>query len=163
MATDPAPHALQLLAPGEQLGPSRWVTITQEMISSFGAATLDMDPMHVDPAWAARGPFGQTIAFGFLSMSLLTNLLHQAMGTSSERYDPALGYYLNYGMDRVRLIAPVPVGSRVRGVFKVAEVRPDAHERRIVKIIATIEREGEERPAVYAEWLTCWVPPETVA
>lgn len=66
-------------------------------------------------------------------------------------------------MDRVRLIAPVPVGSRVRGVFTVAEVRHDAQDRRIVKIIATIEREGGDRPAVYAEWLACWVPPATAA
>jgi acyl dehydratase len=162
MASDQA-RGLEVLAPGEQLGPSDWVTVTQEMISSFGAATLDMDPMHVDPAWAARGPFGNTIAFGFLTMSLLTNLLHQAMGTSSERYDPSLGYFLNYGMDRVRLIAPVPVGSRVRGVFKVAEIREDTHGRRIVKLIATIECDGAERPAVYAEWLACWVPPETAS
>lgn len=162
MSTDHASRGLQLLTAGEQLGPTPWVTVTQEMISDFGAATLDMDPMHVDPVWAARGPFGTPIAFGFLSLSLLTNLLHQAMGTSSERYDPALGYFLNYGFDRVRLISPVPVGSRVRGLFTVAEVRHDSEARRIVKTVATIELDGGERPAVYAEWLTCWVPPATV-
>lgn len=159
MATDRPSLGLELLAVGDQLAPSNWVTVTQEMIDSFGAATLDMDPMHVDPAWAARGPFGGTIAFGFLSLSLLTALLHQAMGTTSERYDPSLGYFLNYGFDRARLISPVPVGSRVRGLFTVAEIRHDSEERRIVKFIATIEREGGERPAVYAEWLACWVPP----
>jgi acyl dehydratase len=159
MAQDEFTRSMHHLTVGRTLGPSGWVTLTQEMISSFGAATLDHDPMHVDPAWAANGPFGSTISFGFLTLSLLTHLLHQSMGTSSERYDPALGYFLNYGFDRVRLISPVPVGSRVRGSFTVVEVRHDTDGRRIVKIAAQVDREGGERPALFAEWLTCWVPP----
>jgi len=155
-------RTFQGFTPGRDLGASDWVTVTQEMINSFGAATLDHDPMHIDSAWAAQGPFGDTIAFGFLTMSLLTHLLHQAMGTDSSRYDPSMGYYLNYGFDRLRLIAPVPVNSRVRGTFRVLDVRPDAGSRTIVKFIAEVEVEGQGRPAMAAEWLTVWVPPAAV-
>jgi acyl dehydratase len=130
------------------------------MIGAFGDATRDHDPMHVDPAWASRGPFNGTIAFGFLTMSLLTHFMHSAMGTDPKRHDPSLGYYLNYGFDRMRLISPVPVGSRIRGHFRVLEVRPDAKNRSILKFGATVEIEGGERPALSAEWLSVWVPPE---
>lgn len=146
-------------APGRELGVSNWVAVTQAMVDGFGEATLDHDPMHVDPAWAAKGPFGHTIAFGFLTMSLLTHLMHQALGTDSSRYDPAQGYYLNYGFDRVRLISPVPVGSRIRGKFRVEEVRADAGARTIVKFAVEVEVEGAERPAMVALWLSVWVPP----
>jgi acyl dehydratase len=145
--------------PGQELGTSEWLTVTQEMISKFGDATIDQDPMHVDPAWAAKGPFGHTIAFGFLTMSLLTHLMHRVQGTDSSRYDPAQGYYLNYGFDRVRLVAPVPVDSRIRATFKVNEIRPDAQGRSIVKFGVEVHVEGGERVALVAEWLTCWVPP----
>jgi acyl dehydratase len=145
--------------PGQELGTSEWLTVTQEMIDRFGQATLDEDPMHVDPKWAAKGPFGHTIAFGFLTMSLLTCLVHKVLGTDSSRYDPALGYYLNYGFDRVRLVAPVPVNSRIRGTFKVLEVRPDAQGRSIVKYGVEVHVEGSDRIALAAEWLSCWVPP----
>jgi acyl dehydratase len=146
-------------APGRELGASGWVTVTQAMIDSFGSATLDRDPMHVDPEWAARGPFGHTVAFGFLTMSLLTHLMHQALGTDSSRYDPAQGYYLNYGFDRVRLITPVPVNSRVRSKFRVEDVRDDAGDRKIVRFAVEVEIEGAQRPAMVAQWLTVWVPP----
>jgi acyl dehydratase len=109
---------------------------------------------------AANGPFNGTIAFGFLTMSLLTHLLHDVLGTDPRRHDPAHGYYLNYGFDRLRLVSPVRVGSRIRGTFRVAEVKPDAKERSIVKFAATVEIEGSDRPALVAEWLTVWVPPE---
>jgi len=151
--------ALQRYSPGEDVGVSDWVKVTQEMIDAFGGATLDRDPMHNDPEWAARGPFGRTIAFGFLTMSLLTYLLHRTLGTESSTYDPAQGYYLNYGFDRLRLITPVPSESRIRGRFRVLDVRPDAGARTIVKFAAEVEVEGAQRPALVAEWLTVWVPP----
>jgi acyl dehydratase len=154
-------RSFQEFVPGRDLGASDWVVVTQSMIDAFGTATLDRDPMHVDPVWAANGPFGHTIAFGFLTMSLLTHLLHQALGTDSSRYDPADGYYLNYGFDRLRLISPVPVGSRIRGTFKVAGVRADAEGRTIVTFLAEIQVEGATRPALSAEWLSVWVPPAT--
>ncbi|MEO7964117.1 MAG: MaoC family dehydratase [Gemmatimonadaceae bacterium] len=145
---------------GRDLGHSEWLTVTQEMITAFGDATRDHDPMHVDPAWAGRGPFEGTIAFGFLTMSLLTSFMHNVMGTDPQRYDPSMGYYLNYGFDRMRLVSPVPVGSRIRGAFRVLEVRADDKNRSILKFGATVEIEGSERPALSAEWLSVWVPPE---
>lgn len=146
--------------PGRVIGPSEWLTVTQEMIDSFGTATLDHDPMHVDPEWAAAGPFGQTIAFGFLTVSLLTHMMHRALGTDTGRYDPTKGYYMNYGFDRLRLVSPVPCGSRIRANFQVAGLRPDSGSRSIVKFDVRVEVEGSERPAMVAEWLTVWVPPE---
>src|ERR1700744_5275355 len=101
MADNSAPAgAVEGFTPGQDVGTSAWVTIDQDLISSFGAATLDADPMHVDPEWAKeKGPFGHTIAFGFLTMSLLTHLLHDA-ASSGWSVDPASqGYYLNYGFD----------------------------------------------------------------
>ena len=158
--TTPHPSLPTAFVAGRDLGSSSWVTVTQLMISEFGEATRDPDPMHVDPEWAANGPFNGTIAFGFLTMSLLTHLLHDVLGTDPRRHDPAHGYYLNYGFDRLRLVSPVRVGSRIRGTFRVAEVKPDAKERSIVKFAATVEIAGSDRPALVAEWLTVWVPPE---
>lgn len=160
MTTGLSERALVAAEAGQDLGRSDWLLVTQEMVNRFGEATLDLDPMHVDADWAKAGPFGQTIAFGFLTMSLLTHLLHQTLGSSSERYDPSLGYYLNYGFDRLRLVAPVPVGSRIRGCFKVAEVRHDERDRKVVKFAVRVEIEGGERLALIGDWLTIWVPPE---
>jgi acyl dehydratase len=131
------------------------------MITRFGEATLDHDPMHVDPAWAATGPFGTTVSFGFLTLSLLTHMLHQTLGSDSSSYDPRRGYYLNYGIDRMRLVTPVPVGSRIRGKFVLEGIRPDDRQRSIARFDVEIEIEGQERPALVAQWLTIWVPPET--
>lgn len=144
---------------GQDLGCSDWLPVTQEMITQFGSATLDPDPMHMDPEWARSGPFGQTIAFGFLTISLLSHLLHRTLGSLSERYDPAQGYYLNYGFDRLRLVAPVPVGAKIRGHFRVAEVRHDERRRKVMKVAVQVEIQGSERVALVAEWLTIWVPP----
>jgi len=157
----PAPRSIQSFEAGRDLGTSAWVTVTQAMISSFGDVTQDRDPMHVDPAWAAKGPFGNTIAFGFLTLSLLTHMMHNAMGTDSSHYDPTQGYYLNYGFDRVRFISPVLVGTRIRGHFRVVELRADAGNRNIVKFAATVEIEGNDRPALVAEWLSVAVPAAT--
>jgi acyl dehydratase len=146
--------------PGAQLGSSAWLTVSQEMIAKFGDATLDQDPMHVDPEWAASGPFGRTVAFGFLTMSLLTRLLiHDVLGADSSRYDAHDGYYLNYGFDRLRLIAPVPAGSRIRAHFEVLDVRPDEGDRTIIKFGVIVECDEADRPVMAAEWLGCWVPP----
>jgi acyl dehydratase len=157
---DATQRVIATTPPGHALGTSPWVLITQEMITKFGEATLDHDPMHVDVEWAERGPFGTTVSFGFLTMSLLTHLLHQTLGSDSSSYDPRQGYYLNYGFDRLRLVSPVPVGSRVRGKFVMAELRPDAHHRSIARFDVTLEIEGQDRPALVATWLTVWVPPE---
>lgn len=155
-----SPAFLANFIPGRELGSSPWITVTQEMISTFGEVTHDLDPMHVDPEWAANGPFNGTIAFGFLTISLLTHMLHGVLGTDPRRHDPTQGYYLNYGFDRVRLVSPVPAGSRIRGTFRAGERRVDAKERSILTWQVAVEIEGSDRPALVAEWLSMWVPPD---
>lgn len=150
--------------PGVDLGSSEWIQVTQAMVDKFGDATLDDDPMHVDPEWSRlNSPFGQTVAFGFLTMSLLTHMmLHQLLKTDSSRDGAADGVYLNYGFDRLRLVSPVPVGSRVRAHFGVLDVRPDAKGRSIVKFSVKMECDQSDRPVLVAEWLSCWVPPNSL-
>jgi acyl dehydratase len=149
----------QTLVPGDEISPSPWLLVSQAMIDRFADATLDPDPMHIDPVWAkANSPFGGTIAFGFMTMSLLTHLLHKALGTDPND-DASLGYYLNYGFDRLRLVSPVPVGARIRGVFAVRQRVQDERGRWVTTFDATIEIEGADRPALVAQWLAIWVPP----
>ena len=153
--------ALGAAQPGDEVGASAWVTVTQQMIDGFGAVTLDPDPMHIDPVWAKEnGPFGGSIAFGFLTISLLTHLLHSALGSSPDRDPHSNGYYLNYGFDRLRLVSPVRAGSKVRGTFRIADRMRDERQRLVTTFDCKIEIEGEERPALIATWLTVWVPPE---
>ncbi|MBP7338421.1 MaoC/PaaZ C-terminal domain-containing protein [Niveispirillum sp.] len=148
------------LVPGEEIGVSGWVTIDQPLIDLFSRATLDADPMHVDPVWAKeKGPFGQTVSFGFLTMSLLTHLMHDAARSGWSVEPDVHGYYLNYGFDRMRLIAPVPVGSRVRGRFRTLSRILDEKQRHIVKFGVEIEIDGHDRLALAGEWLSVWVPP----
>jgi acyl dehydratase len=147
--------------PGEELGTSSWVTVTQGLVSDFGKSTLDADPMHIDPDWARKNtPFDGTIAFGFLTVSLLTHLLHDTLGTSPAREPADQGYFMNYGFDYLRLVAPVPVGADVRGSFRTIDKRNDEKGRNIVKIGCEIEVHGEQKPALVAEWLAIWIPPE---
>lgn len=104
---------------GRAIGTSPWLKVDQQQISDFGRVTLDPDPMHVDPDWAReKGPFGHTVAFGFLTISLLTKLLHDASQMNWAVRLEEQGYYLNYGFDRVRFVSPVPVDSHIRGHFK---------------------------------------------
>lgn len=152
----------ELFAPGTDIGKSSWITVDQNMISNFGEITLDPDPMHVDPGWAKENsPYSGTIAFGFLTSSLLTHMLHSAMGTSTSWDTSTHGYFLNYGMDYLRFISPVPVNSRVRGKFKSLDYRLDKKGRHVVKFACEVDIEGEERPALVAEWLTIFMPHDT--
>lgn len=157
------PKVVKLLSdfePGLEIGTSSWIEVTQAMISDFGAVTLDPDLMHIDPEWAAaNGPFGGTIAFGFLTIALLTHLFHDALGAGWDADPATSGYNLNYGFDRLRLLAPVPAGARVRGRFTVAEQRWDDKGRRILAFDCEVEIENAPRPALVARWLTAWVPP----
>ena len=156
-----AQDALGSLKPGDHVGTSPWTVVSQDMIDGFGAVTLDPDPMHIDPEGAREnGPFGGTIAFGFLTMSLLTHFLHSALGSSPHRDPHTSGYYLNYGFDRLRLVSPVHAGKRLRGVFRIADRTRDERQRLVTTFDCMIEIEGEERPALIASWLTVWVPPE---
>jgi acyl dehydratase len=147
---------------GDVIGPGAWVTVDQEMINGFAVHTRDPDPFHIDPAWAkANSPFGGTIAYGFLTISLLTHLLYGAQGDAARDVtaDPSKhGHFMNYGFDKLRLIAPVKVGSRIRGLFTIANRKVDAQGRNVVILDATIEIENEERPALAAQWITIWIP-----
>ena len=155
--TQPALLALQAKV-GQHVGSSPWFTIDQARIDAFARATEDPDPMHIDPEWCAqKSPFKTTIAFGFLTMSMLTHLSHQALGWISTTGADEGGYALNYGFDRVRLVQPVPVGSRIRAHFTLLEwleVRPGEVRS---KYGATIEIEHHPRPALVAEWLGMWI------
>lgn len=146
------------LPTGAEVGVSDWIVVDQEMINGFGKVTLDPDPMHVDPEWAATGPFGGAIAFGFLTVSLLTHMLHSAMGTHPSKENAALGHYLNYGFDRLRLVSPVPAGARIRGRFVKLRQAEDEKGRFRTTFDCVVEIEGADRPALIAQWLSIWVP-----
>jgi acyl dehydratase len=126
---------------------SNWFEIDQARIDEFARATDDAQWIHVDPERAAAGPFGTTIAHGFLTLSLVVPLFEQAL-------PPLEGYgmTLNYGLNRVRFTAPVPVGSRIRGRFTVEEIEDVAHGEQ-ARVAVTIELEGQEKPACVAEAL----------
>jgi acyl dehydratase len=159
MTSSPATELPARFRPGASLGVSPWLEVTQTMVDAFGAATLDPDPMHIDPEWArANSVFGGTVAFGFLTMSLLTHLLQTVLGSGAAEPGQPAGQYLNYGFDRLRLISPVRVGRRIRGRFEVLARRQDERGRIFTTFGCTVEIEGEERPALSAEWLTAWVP-----
>ena len=128
---------------GEELGPTSWIEISQERIDAFAAATDDPQWIHVDPARAAAGPFGSTIAHGFLTLSLCVPMLDEVL-------PPSGSMVVNYGTNRVRFLAPVPSGSRVRGRFRVLDVEPTAHGDR-ASIEATVECDGIEKPVCIAE------------
>ncbi len=129
---------------GTELGPTSWIEITQERIDAFAAATEDPQWIHIDAERAAEGPFGTTIAHGFLTLSLCVPMLYEIL---PERGG---GMAVNYGTNRVRFPAPVPSGSRVRGRFRVLGVE-DARLGARATIEATIECEGVDKPVCIAE------------
>lgn len=134
-------------AVGSTLGTSDWVTIDQEQINLFADATGDHQWIHVDEERAKAGPFGTTIAHGFLTLSLLPALIKQAY-----RVDHVtMG--VNYGLNKVRFTAPVPVGSKVRGVVELVDASDVAGGAVQLTTKVTVEIEGSERPALVAEWL----------
>jgi acyl dehydratase len=131
-------------AVGEHLGHSDWHTVTQEKVDQFADATGDHQWIHVDPERAKAGPFGGTIAHGYMTLSLLPMLNAQIY-----RVD-GLSMGINYGTNKVRFPAPVPVGSRVRAGAEVVEVSPNAQGAQAV-IRTTIEVENQDKPACVAE------------
>jgi acyl dehydratase len=139
---------------------SQWLEVTQPMIDQFGAVTLDPDPMHQDPAWAHRNsPFGGTIAYGFLTVSLLTHLHYSARGRGHEGSHEAGVAFLNYGFNKLRLVAPVRAGARIRGHFQRLEdggTTSAGHP--IQRYQCRIEIEHQEAPALVAEWLSVAIP-----
>jgi len=131
---------------GDRFGPSSWTEIPQERIDAFAEATGDHQWIHVDPERAAAGAFGTTIAHGYLTLSLLPAASYEVIPP------PGSGMAINYGLNRVRFPAPVPVGSRVRAAFEVAAVDEAAWGTQVT-MTATVEREGGDKPVCVAEVL----------
>jgi len=137
---------------GEEIAVSDWFEISQQRIDQFAAATGDSQWIHVDPARAAvDSPFKTTIAHGFLTLSLLSSLIRDAMTFSGLRMA------INYGLNRVRFIAPVPSGARVRARITAAAVA-ETGDRVQVTWGITVEREGGDKPCCVAEWIVRYYP-----
>ncbi|HEV7791911.1 MAG TPA: MaoC family dehydratase [Pseudonocardia sp.] len=134
-------------AVGEQLGTSDWVTVEQKQIDTFAEATGDHQWIHVDAEKAESGPFGVTIAHGYLTLSLLPVFSAQVYKVENVKMG------INYGLNKVRFTSPVPVNSRLRGSFELLEVSEVKDALQVVNKV-TVEIEGSERPACVAEWVT---------
>ena len=142
----PDPDALRRHI-GEEIAVSDWIAIPQERIDAFAEVTEDRQWIHVDPARAAGGsPYGTTIAHGFLTLSLASAFLLRTVSLDG------FWFAVNYGLNRVRFITPVPVGSRVRGRFTPTAVE-DVRGAVQVTWNVTFEREGADKPCCAAEWL----------
>jgi acyl dehydratase len=133
---------------GQTMEPSEWLEITQERVNQFADATNDHQFIHVKPLKAKLTPFGGTIAHGFLSLSLITFLIGEHAPVPK-----GLRMTINYGSDKVRYIAPVRVGKRIRAAQKIAGVTEKKPGQWLVKTEVTIEIEGEDKPALIAEIL----------
>lgn len=130
---------------GASIGPTDWQQITQERVNGFAEATDDHNFLHVDPERARETPFGGTIAHGFLTLSLLAPVTQQLQVTDAKMS-------VNYGLDKVRFPAPLPVGGEWRGSAQITEVS-EVNGGLQAKVVGTIEVKGSERPAVVAECL----------
>jgi acyl dehydratase len=133
---------------GQRVGESAWRTITQALVDEFAHVSGDHQWIHVDPERARReSPFGTTVAHGFLTLSLLSSLSAEVIGMQNAR----LG--VNYGFDRIRFVAPVPVGSEIRGTFAIDDVRPVEGGAQITWHVE-VEIRNAPKPALSASWLT---------
>jgi acyl dehydratase len=133
---------------GQEIGTSSWVTIEQERIDKFAEATGDHQWIHVDPERAKDGPFGSTIAHGFLTLSLIPALAWEVYTIEGARLS------VNYGLNKLRFITPVTVGSRVRAHLTLSGVDDVPGDALQVTTTVTIELEGAPKPAAVAETLT---------
>ena len=134
---------------GQEIGCASWLTISQEIINTFANLTNDHQYIHVNQSRAVtETPYGGTIAHGFLTLSMLTQMLVSAVphieGTSTS---------INYGFDKVRFLSPVLSGSAIRGRFKLAAVDEQMPNELTVRYDATLEIRDNDRPALFAEWL----------
>jgi len=137
---------------GQQLGVSEWFPIDQGRIDAFADVTLDHQFIHVDPERALATPFGGTIAHGFLTLSLLVHLCLPFIPELKNRK-----LVVNYGFDKVRFSAPVKVGKRIRTVSRLGEVSERKPGNILMRVDVTVEIEGEDKPALVAEWLSLHV------
>jgi acyl dehydratase len=133
---------------GGEVGVSSWLTIEQERIDAFADATDDRQFIHVDPVAAASTRFGGTVAHGFLTLSLLSRMAAEAMLVPD-----GVTMSVNYGLDRVRFLAPVRAGKRVRGRFTLDSIEEKAPGQVLMRHTVTVEIEGEDKPALIAAWL----------
>jgi acyl dehydratase len=137
---------------GSELGVSSWITIDQARIDAFADATEDRQFIHVDASAAGQTPFGGTIAHGFLSLSLLSR-----MGVEAMLVPEGMKIAINYGLDRVRFLAPVRSGRRVRGRFTLDSVEEKAPGQWLLRHDVSVEIENEDKPALTAIWLALFV------
>jgi acyl dehydratase len=134
---------------GQTVGVSDWIEVGQDRISEFAEATEDRQFIHTDPiAASVHTPFGGTIAHGFLTLSLLSRMAADAMSVPD-----SMKMAVNYGLDRVRFLAPVKAGKRVRGHFTLDSAEEKAPGQLLLKHTVTVEIEGEDKPALTAQWL----------
>ena len=133
---------------GQEVGVSRWIEIDQARIDAFAKITEDEQFIHVDPEAAKATPFGGTIAHGFLTLSLASAMSYDAV-------KPLEGVVMgvNYGFDKLRFLAPVPAGSKVRGRFRLLSADDKGGGRYLVTTEVTVEIEGQDKPALIADWL----------
>ncbi len=130
---------------GQEVAQSDWLTITQPQINQFAEATGDHQWIHVDVEKAKAGPFGGPIAHGFLTLSLIPKFFETSIRVVNSRMG------VNYGLNKVRFTAPVPVGSRLRGKLKLLACEPIENNGMQVTWLVTVEREGSDRPVCIAE------------
>jgi acyl dehydratase len=130
---------------GQEVATSDWLTITQEQVNQFAQATGDHQWIHVDVEKAKAGPFGGPIAHGFLTLSLIPKFFETSIHVLNTRMG------VNYGLNKVRFTAPVPVGSRLRGKLKLLACEPIENNGVQVTWLVTVEREGSDRPVCIAE------------
>jgi acyl dehydratase len=137
---------------GEEIAVSDWLEVTQARINQFADATGDHQWIHVDPLRAAKeSPFKSTIAHGFLTLSLLSTLIRESLQVTGLRMA------INYGLNRVRFVSPVPAGSRIRAVITLQAVAPVTDGFQVTWQV-TIEREGGGKPACVADWIVRYYP-----
>jgi acyl dehydratase len=149
---DPIPLAEYAALEGTKLPASPWLEITQDRVDQFADATNDHQFIHVDPERAGQTPFGGTIAHGYLTLSLLSDLLGHCWPMPE-----GLAMGLNYGSDKVRYLAPVKVGQRIRAMGTVAEVGEKRPGQWLMKTQVTVEIENETTPALIAEILSMFI------
>lgn len=133
---------------GSEIGVSSWLAIGQERINSFAEATEDLQFIHIDPEAASQTPFGGTIAHGFLTLSLLSRLAAEVMLIPN-----GVKMAVNYGLDRVRFLAPVKPDDRIRGRFTLDSIDEKAPGQLLMRHSVTIEIDGKDKPAMTASWL----------
>ena len=134
---------------GEEVGASSWIMIDQARIDAFAATTDDRQFIHVDPKMAALTPFGGTVAHGFLTLSLLSRMAADAMLVPDTTQ-----MAVNYGCERVRFLAPVRSGRRVRGRFTLECVEDKSPGQLLLRHLVNVEIEDEDKPALVGQWLT---------